>query len=67
VERERQVMAAQDEERSVVARYRGPLLEATVDLEARLYHIATLTGEWRSGDVVCEEEVVYTLFTLAQV
>ncbi|EFJ49130.1 hypothetical protein VOLCADRAFT_89961 [Volvox carteri f. nagariensis] len=66
VERERQVMAAQDEERSVVARYRGPLLEATVDLEARLYHIATLTGEWRRGDVVCEEEVVYTLFTLAQ-
>ncbi|GIL89125.1 hypothetical protein Vretifemale_17004 [Volvox reticuliferus] len=66
VERERQAMAAQDEERSVVARYRGPLLEATVDLEARLYHIATLTGEWRSGDVVCEEEVVYTLFTLAQ-
>ncbi|GLC48587.1 hypothetical protein PLESTB_000114100 [Pleodorina starrii] len=66
VERERQVMAAADEERSVVARYRGPLLEATVDLEARLYHIATLTAEWRSGDVVCEEEVVYTLFTLSQ-
>ncbi|KXZ42731.1 hypothetical protein GPECTOR_121g431 [Gonium pectorale] len=66
VERERQQMAAADEERSVVARYRGPLLEATVDLEARLYHIATLTGEWRSGEVVCEEEVVYTLFTLAQ-
>ncbi len=28
-------MAAEDEERSVVARYRGPLLEASVDLEVR--------------------------------
>ncbi|KAG2483311.1 hypothetical protein HYH03_017816 [Edaphochlamys debaryana] len=66
VERERQLMASAEEERSVVARYRGPLLEATADLEQRLYHIATLSGEWRSGEVVCEEEVVYTLFTLAQ-
>ncbi|KAG2435335.1 hypothetical protein HXX76_007409 [Chlamydomonas incerta] len=66
VERERQALAAAEEERSVVARYRGPLLEATADLEARIYHIATLSGEWRSGEVVCEEEVVYTLFTLAQ-
>ncbi len=50
MERERQTMAAAEEERSVVARYRGPLLEATADLEARIYHIATLSGaraHWR--------------------
>ncbi|GFR49501.1 hypothetical protein Agub_g11538, partial [Astrephomene gubernaculifera] len=67
VERERQAAAAAAEERGVVARYRGPLLEASVDLEGRLVHIATLTGEWRSGEEGgAEEEVVYTLFTLAQ-
>ena len=49
VERERQTLAAAEEERSVVARYRGPLLEATADLEARIYHIATLSGAWGPG------------------
>jgi hypothetical protein len=47
---------------------RGPLLEASVDLEQRFWHALTRTGEWTPGaDALCFEEVTYTLFTLAQV
>ncbi len=42
--RERLVIEQNSELRSIVARYRGPLLEATVDLEQRLYHLITGTG-----------------------
>lgn len=29
----------------IISRYRGPLLESSVDLEQRLWHLATMTGE----------------------
>ena len=46
-ERERQKNERVSELRSMTARYRGPLLEATVDLEQRLYHMITGTsGSW---------------------
>lgn len=61
-------MSDQNELRSVLARYRGPLLEATIDLEQRLYHLLVVTGPSRAPlSPECEEESVYTLFTLAQV
>lgn len=67
LEDERSLRAQQAELQSIIGRYRGPLLESSVDLEQRLWHMATATGEW-SGDpsAVCFEEVTYTLFTLAQ-
>ena len=66
VERERQVLEGQTELKSVLARYRGPLLEATIDLEQRIYHL--LVQADGSGSIINpEEEVVYSLFTLAQV
>jgi hypothetical protein len=67
LENERSMRAQQAELQSIIGRYRGPLLESSVDLEQRLWHMATATGEW-SGDpsAVCFEEVTYTLFTLAQ-
>lgn len=34
---------------SIVARYRGPLLESCVDLEQRFWHALTRTGEWTPG------------------
>ncbi|GFH07641.1 uncharacterized protein HaLaN_02471, partial [Haematococcus lacustris] len=55
--REKAVIEMQAELRSVVARYRGPLLEAAVDLEQRIYHLVTTTGEWGVSGVVCEEEI----------
>lgn len=54
------------EMRSLVARYRGPLLEAAVDLESRLVAVATGRTARGGGRGVVEEEVVYTLFTIAQ-
>ena len=66
VERERQVLEGQTELKSVLARYRGPLLEAAIDLEQRIYHL--LVQADGSGSIINpEEEVVYSLFTLAQV
>lgn len=67
LEDERSLRAQQAELQSIIGRYRGPLLESSVDLEQRLWHMATATGEW-SGDPssVCFEEVTYTLFTLSQ-
>lgn len=52
---------------NVAVACRGPLLEAAVDLEQRLHHILTSTGEWANRSRVSEEEVIYTLFTIAQV
>lgn len=47
---------------------RGPLLESCVDLEQRLWHTLTRTGEWTPGaDSLCFEEISYTMFTLSQV
>jgi hypothetical protein len=43
--RERLALDSQSELRSVVARYRGPLLEAAVDMEQRIHHLTTMTGE----------------------
>ena len=47
--RERLLVEQNSELRSIVARYRGPLLEATVDLEQRLYHLITGTGGTRAA------------------
>lgn len=43
---ERERLAAQQaaELESIIARYRGPLLEASIDLEQRIYHLLTMTG-----------------------
>ncbi|KXZ55276.1 hypothetical protein GPECTOR_3g413 [Gonium pectorale] len=66
VERERQAAMQMKEMRSLVARYRGPLLEAAVDLESRLVAVATGRSTRGGGRGVVEEEVLYTLFTIAQ-
>ena len=39
-------------------------VEASIDLEQRIYHLLALPPEC---SMVCEEEAIYTLFTLAQV
>ena len=46
VDRERTVAAARAELQSLLARYRGPLLEAAIDLEQRLWHLACFPEEW---------------------
>jgi hypothetical protein len=67
LEEERNLRAQQAELQSIIGRYRGPLLESSVDLENRLWHMATKSGEWSSDpSALCFEEVTYTLFTLAQ-
>ncbi|KAG2493115.1 hypothetical protein HYH03_008778 [Edaphochlamys debaryana] len=66
VERDRQAALQVKEMRSLVARYRGPLLEAAVDLENRLVTVATGRTARGGGRGVVEEEVLYTLFTIAQ-
>jgi hypothetical protein len=47
LDREKQAEAVLQELASIIARYRGPLLESSVDLEQRLWHLATMTGEVR--------------------
>lgn len=67
VEQQRNFAKAQQELQSLTARYRGPLLEAVVDLENRLWHLANATSEWQNFEGnVADEEVMYTLFNLAQ-
>ncbi|KAF8071343.1 hypothetical protein HT031_001427 [Scenedesmus sp. PABB004] len=67
LDREKQAEAVLAELASIISRYRGPLLESSVDLEQRLWHLATMTGEWyKAADVLCGEEIAYTLFTLVQ-
>ena len=39
LEQERLFQEQQRELRGMLARYRGPLLEATIDLEQRVYHL----------------------------
>ena len=68
VEREKQYRQQTLELQSIIARYRGPLLESSIDLEQRLYHLATMTGEWyQTVEQPCYEEITYTMFTIAQV
>jgi hypothetical protein len=67
LEEERSLRAQQAELQSIIGRYRGPLLESSVDLENRLWHMATKTGEWSSDpSSLCFEEITYTLFCLSQ-
>ncbi|KAA6415233.1 MAG: hypothetical protein FRX49_13671 [Trebouxia sp. A1-2] len=94
VEQQRNFAKAQQELQSLTARYRGPLLEAVVDLENRMWHLANATSEWQTSEgrheyslkcscatcrhkvhtatplcntcIVSEQEVMYTLFNLAQ-
>jgi hypothetical protein len=47
LDREKQAEAVLQELASIISRYRGPLLESSVDLEQRLWHLATMTGEVR--------------------
>ena len=49
VETQRNFAKAQQELQSLTARYRGPLLEAVVDLENRLWHLANATSEWQTA------------------
>ena len=46
LERERAATAAAAELQSLLARYRGPLLESAIDLEQRLWHLACFPEEW---------------------
>ena len=46
VERERAMAAAAAELQSLLAKYRGPLLESAIDLEQRLWHLACFPQEW---------------------
>jgi hypothetical protein len=46
VERERALAAAAAELQSLLAKYRGPLLESAIDLEQRLWHLACFPQEW---------------------
>ena len=49
---------------TVYRSYRGPLLEATIDFEQRVYHLLVQSdGGW---NIMGEEEVVYSMFTLGQ-
>jgi hypothetical protein len=41
---EKRYLAQQAELQSLIARYRGPLLESSIDFEQRLYHLIMLTG-----------------------
>ena len=50
VEQQRNFAKAQQELQSLTARYRGPLLEAVVDLENRLWHLANATSEWQNSE-----------------
>ena len=50
VERQKSFATAQQELQSLTARYRGPLLEACVDLENRLWHLANATSEWKNAE-----------------
>jgi hypothetical protein len=50
LDREKQAEAVLQELASIIARYRGPLLESSVDLEQRLWHLATMTGEVRGEE-----------------
>ena len=49
MEQQRNFAKAQQELQSLTARYRGPLLEAVVDLENRLWHLANATSEWQTA------------------
>ena len=53
VERQKSFASAQHELQSLTARYRGPLLEACVDLENRLWHLANGTSEWKNAEGGC--------------
>ncbi|KAF5835793.1 hypothetical protein DUNSADRAFT_6882 [Dunaliella salina] len=64
LEAERLEFESRAELTGVLARYRGPLLEATIDFEQKLYHI--ISGQDAEAEGMPEEELVYTLFTIAQ-
>ncbi|KAI8465543.1 MAG: hypothetical protein J3K34DRAFT_436678 [Monoraphidium minutum] len=67
LEQERRARIEVNEMASIVARYRGPLVESCVDLEQRVWHMLTRTGEWTPGaDSLCFEEISYSMFTIAQ-
>lgn len=53
LDREKQAEQLLAELASIISRYRGPLLESSIDLEQRLWHLATMTGEvWLYGMVM---------------
>lgn len=68
LERDKAFQQQLSELQSVIARYRGPLLESAIDLEQRLWHLVTdqCFDRWDSTDIRLKEEIRYLLFTLAQ-
>jgi hypothetical protein len=66
LERERRRDSQLRELQSVIARYRGPLLESAVDLEQRLWH-AIVDRSFEQGDEKhIELEIKYMVFCVAQ-
>lgn len=66
LERERRRDSQLRELQSVIARYRGPLLESAVDLEQRLWH-AIVDRSFEQGDEKhIELEIQYMVFCVAQ-
>ena len=66
LERERQRDSQLKELQSVIARYRGPLLESAIDLEQRLWHVIVDRSFEQGDDKHVELEVLYMVFCLAQ-
>ena len=66
LERERQRDAQLKELQSVIARYRGPLLESAIDLEQRLWHVIVDRSFEQGDDKHVDLEVLYMVFCLAQ-
>jgi hypothetical protein len=66
LERERQRDSQLKELQSVIARYRGPLLESAIDLEQRLWHVIVDRSFEEGDDKHVELEIMYMVFCLAQ-
>ena len=66
LERERRRDSQLKELQSVIARYRGPLLESAIDLEQRLWHAIVDRSFEQGDDKHVELEVMYMVFCLAQ-
>lgn len=66
LERERRRDSQLRELQSVIARYRGPLLESAVDLEQRLWHVIVDRSFEQGDEKHIDLEIQYMVFCLAQ-
>ena len=66
LERERRRDSQLRELQSVIARYRGPLLESAVDLEQRLWHVIVDRSFEQGDEKHVELEITYMVFCIAQ-